>query len=40
MSRITHAYQAPDLSALAKSLKRGRDARTDPPGPVEILQLL
>lgn len=40
MSRIIHAYQAPDLSALAKTLKRELDARTDPPGHVEILNML
>ncbi|KQW31284.1 hypothetical protein ASE36_03190 [Rhizobium sp. Root274] len=40
MSRTTHAYAAPDLSALAKSLKRELEARADKPGHVELLNML
>ena len=40
MSRTTHAFAAPDLSALAKNLKRELDARTDLPGHVELLNML
>ncbi|MDH4439695.1 MAG: DUF2087 domain-containing protein [Rhizobium sp.] len=40
MSRTTHAYEAPDLSALAKSLKRELEARADKPGHVELLNML
>jgi hypothetical protein len=40
MSRTTHAYAAPDLSALAKNLKRELEARADLPGHVELLNML
>lgn len=40
MSRTTHAYAAPDLSALAKNLKRELEARADMPGHVELLNIL
>jgi hypothetical protein len=40
MSRIIHAYEAPDLSALARILKREIDARDEKPGHVEILNIL
>lgn len=40
MSRTSNAYAAPDLSALAKNLKRELEARTDLPGHVELLNML
>eukprot|EP01035_Chromulina_nebulosa_P014682 gene14682-19428_t len=40
MSREIFAYQAPDLSALARILKREIDARPEKPGHVEILNML
>lgn len=40
MSRIIHAYEAPDLSALARTIKRELDARAEKPGHVEILNIL
>lgn len=40
MSRIIHTYEAPDLSALARVLKREIDARAEKPGHVEILNIL
>lgn len=40
MSRTAHAYQAPDLSALAKNLKRELEARPETPGHVELLNML
>ncbi|RKE85701.1 DUF2087 domain-containing protein [Rhizobium sp. AG855] len=40
MSRTTHAFSAPDLSALAKTLKRELDARAELPGHVELLNML
>ena len=40
MSRMTHANAAPDLSALAKNLKRELDARAALPGHVELLNML
>ncbi|MFN4205301.1 MAG: DUF2087 domain-containing protein [Agrobacterium albertimagni] len=40
MSRTTHAFAAPDLSALAKNLKRELEARVDLPGHVELLNML
>lgn len=40
MSRTTHAYAAPDLSALAKNLKRELEARAQVPGHVELLNML
>ncbi|MBC2775336.1 DUF2087 domain-containing protein [Rhizobium sp. AQ_MP] len=40
MSRTSHAYSAPDLSALAKNLKRELEARAEPPGHVELLNML
>ena len=40
MSRTSHAYSAPDLSALAKNLKRELVARTELPCHVEILNML
>lgn len=40
MSRMTHAYAAPDLSALAKNLKRELEARAELPGHVELLNML
>lgn len=40
MSRTTHAYAAPDLSALAKTLKRELEARPETPGHVELLNML
>ncbi|CAH0339925.1 DUF2087 domain-containing protein [Rhizobium sp. CECT 9324] len=40
MSRIIQAYEAPDLSALARILKRELDARDEKPGHVEILNML
>ncbi len=40
MSRTSHAYSAPDLSALAKNLKRELEARAQVPGHVELLNML
>jgi hypothetical protein len=40
MSRTSHAYSAPDLSALAKNLKRELEARAELPGHVELLNML
>lgn len=40
MSKTTHAFSAPDLSALAKNLKRELEARTQVPGHVELLNML
>jgi hypothetical protein len=40
MSRMTHAYAAPDLSALAKNLRRELEARAELPGHVELLNML
>lgn len=40
MSRTSHAYSAPDLSALAKTLKRELEARAQVPGHVELLNML
>lgn len=40
MSRIIHTYEAPDLSALARTIKRELDARSETPGHVEILNIL
>ena len=40
MSKTTHAFAAPDLSALAKNLKRELEARADLPGHVELLNML
>lgn len=40
MSRTTLAYEAPDLSALAKNLKRELEARAEMPGHVELLNML
>ena len=40
MTRTSHAYSAPDLSALAKSLKRELEARAQVPGHVELLNML
>lgn len=40
MSRVTLPYQAPDVSALARLLKREIHAREDKPGHVELLNIL
>jgi hypothetical protein len=40
MSRTIHTYEAPDLSALARTIKRELDARSEMPGHVEILNIL
>lgn len=40
MSRIIHTYEAPDLSALARTIKRELEARSETPGHVEILNIL
>lgn len=40
MSRTTHAFSAPDLSALAKTLKRELEERAELPGHVELLNML
>ena len=40
MSRTMHDYGVADVSALAKSIKRELEARADPPGHVEILNIL
>ncbi|KPF46981.1 DUF2087 domain-containing protein [Rhizobium sp. AAP43] len=40
MSRTLHAFQAPDLSALARTLKRELEARPELPGHVELLNML
>lgn len=40
MSRIIHTYEAPDLSALARTIKRELDVRSETPGHVEILNIL
>ena len=40
MSREVLAFEAPDLSALARVLKREIDARPEKPGHVEILNML
>ncbi len=40
MSRISLPYQAPDVSALARLLKREIHAREDKPGHVELLNIL
>ncbi|HCL66225.1 MAG TPA: hypothetical protein DIC56_15580 [Rhizobium sp.] len=40
MSRTMHPYQAPDMSALARMLKRELDGREDKPGHVELLNIL
>lgn len=40
MSRIIHTYEAPDLSALARTIKRELEGRSETPGHVEILNIL
>lgn len=40
MSRTIHTYEAPDLSALARTIKRELEARSETPGHVEILNIL
>lgn len=40
MSRLPQPYQAPDISVLARQLKRELDGRTDKPGHVELLNIL
>ncbi len=40
MSRLHHSYTAPDVSALARALKRELDGRDRKPGHVEILNIL
>ncbi|MBD3769186.1 MAG: DUF2087 domain-containing protein [Rhodobacterales bacterium] len=40
MSRSIYPYQAPDVSALARLLKRELDNREDKPGHVELLNIL
>ncbi|MBO3759256.1 DUF2087 domain-containing protein [Ciceribacter sp. L1K22] len=40
MSRSIMTYHAPDISALARSLKRELDERTEKPGHVELLNIL
>lgn len=40
MSRELHAFEVPDMSALARGLKRELDLREDKPGHVEILNML
>lgn len=40
MSRIINSYEAPDLSALARSIKRELDSKVEKPGHVEILNIL
>jgi hypothetical protein len=40
MTKTLHAFAAPDLSALAKHLKRELEARADLPGHVELLNML
>lgn len=40
MSRTIMTYQAPDISALARTLKREIDGRPEKPGHVELLNIL
>jgi Uncharacterized protein conserved in bacteria len=40
MSRTVMTYQAPDISALARTLKREIDGRPEKPGHVELLNIL
>ena len=40
MSRLTLAFEAPDISALARTLHQGIAALDRPPGHVELLNLL
>lgn len=40
MSRLPQPYQAPDISVLARQLKRELDSRAQKPGHVELLNIL